>query len=576
MDLLTPFPPPISADQRAALEEMLKRASDGHARGAPQDEAADDQTRQGGAPLGSEADHAEPIADPGVGDGAETWPAPKPLPNELPPVPPFSARLLPDAFAPWVIDIAERMQCPPDFPAVATMVMAAGLVGRAIAIRPKRHDDWTVVPNLWGLVIGRSGIMKTPAIEEPLTQLERLVAEAGKAYTAQQQAYAFDKVKVDAQRAQLAKKVRQAVEEGADAETLRAEFDALQVIEPTERRYLVNDTTVEKLGELLNENPRGLFLERDEIAGLLGSMDRQGHENDRAFYCEAWNGTGSYTYDRIGRGTLHIKSVCLSLFGGTQPGPLAAYLREVFSGGARDDGFIQRFQLLVWPDVSGAWRNVDRWPDTTAKDTAFKVLQRLAHLDPAALGASPGQAGQPPSLRFDAAAQDVFDAWRAGLEAKVRDDDEHAVIVSHLSKYRSLMPSLALLVHLVDCVDRGLSVPVSRAAAECAVAWCDYLEVHARRVYYSITARSAASTGELAKKLRAGKLDSPFRARTVLRHQWSGLTELQDIYAAIDWLADLDWLRREEVPAPITGGKPTVQFHVNPQVRGHRLKRGRP
>jgi putative DNA primase/helicase len=29
---------------------------------------------------------------------------------------------------------------------------------------------------------------------------------------------------------------------------------------PVERRYLVNDTTVEKLGELLNHNPNGLPL----------------------------------------------------------------------------------------------------------------------------------------------------------------------------------------------------------------------------------------------------------------------------------------------------------------------------
>jgi len=72
------------------------------------------------------------------------------------------------------------------------------------------------------------------------------------------------------------------------------------------KRYLVNDATVEKLGELLNHNPNGLLLFRDELSGFLHTMDRPGHENDRAFYCEAWNGTGAYTYDRIGRGTLAV------------------------------------------------------------------------------------------------------------------------------------------------------------------------------------------------------------------------------------------------------------------------------
>jgi hypothetical protein len=67
--------------------------------------------------------------------------------------------------------------------------------------------------------------------------------------------------------------------------------------------------------------------------------DRRGHENDRAFYCEAWNGTGAYTYDRIGRGTLHIRAACVSVLGGIQPGPLERYLRDVF-GGRGDDGLI--------------------------------------------------------------------------------------------------------------------------------------------------------------------------------------------------------------------------------------------
>jgi putative DNA primase/helicase len=35
------------------------------------------------------------------------------------------------------------------------------------------------------------------------------------------------------------------------------------------------------------------LLYRDELIGFLRTLDREGHENDCAFYCEAWNGTGS-------------------------------------------------------------------------------------------------------------------------------------------------------------------------------------------------------------------------------------------------------------------------------------------
>ena len=82
---------------------------------------------------------------------------------------------------------------------------------------------------------------------------------------------------------------------------------------------MTSDATVEKLGEILNENPRGLLVLRDELSGWLRTLDRSGREGDREFFLESWNGTGSYTFDRIGRGTVRVGSMTVSLFGGIQP-----------------------------------------------------------------------------------------------------------------------------------------------------------------------------------------------------------------------------------------------------------------
>jgi putative DNA primase/helicase len=100
------------------------------------------------------------------------------VPQGRPPVPPFRLALLPAALAPWVADIADRVQCPPDFVAVGVMVAAAAVIGRQIAIRPKRQDDWAVVPNLWGLAVGLPGSMKSPALAEALRPLRRLITDA--------------------------------------------------------------------------------------------------------------------------------------------------------------------------------------------------------------------------------------------------------------------------------------------------------------------------------------------------------------------------------------------------------------
>ncbi len=502
------------------------------------------------------------------------WPEPQPLPQGRPPVPPFSLALLPAALAPWVADIADRVQCPPDFVAVGVMVAAAAVIGRQIAIRPKRQDDWAVVPTLWGLAVGPPGSMKSPALAEALRPLRRLITDAQARYEEHRLAQHVRVAEQKARRHDLARQLREAVANQEPTEDLREPVEAARRgPPPVELRYLVNDTTVEKLGELLNHNPNGLLLFRDELSGFLHTMDRAGHENDRAFYCEAWNGTGAYTYDRIGRGTLHIRAACLSVLGGIQPGPLERYLREVFAGRG-DDGLLQRFQLAVWPDGGGPWRNVDRWPNAEARARVTEVFQRLTALKPAALGAEEWTPEELPFLRFEPAAQEVFDAWRGELEQTLRAEAEHPVWRSHVAKYRSLMPSLAVIGHLIDGVAGGPTGPVSHAAAVRAVAWCAYLQGHARRLYASVTDRAQVAAALLAAQLTHGRLPSPFTARDVYRNAWTGLTEPRVVQGALEGLAELGWLRPETVRG-LDGGRPSVRYRTNPRLSVDRPGRSR-
>ena len=122
---------------------------------------------------------------------------------------------------------------------------------------------------------------------------------------------------------------------------------------PTECRFIVNDSTAEKVLVLLSQNPRGLLQFRDDLVGFLKGLDREGRETDRAFYLECWNGDGHFQQDRISRET--EEGLCLSILGGITPAPLEAYLRETFKDG-RDDGFVQRFQMLE-ASASFNWRS---------------------------------------------------------------------------------------------------------------------------------------------------------------------------------------------------------------------------
>jgi hypothetical protein len=67
-------------------------------------------------------------------------------------------------------------------------------------------------------------------------------------------------------------------------------FSDLEPIEPAERRYITNDTTYEKLGEILAQNPNGVLAHRDELVSLLKTLDREEFAAARGFFLTAWGG----------------------------------------------------------------------------------------------------------------------------------------------------------------------------------------------------------------------------------------------------------------------------------------------
>lgn len=490
------------------------------------------------------------------------WPEPSPLPDGLPPVKTIDPDMIPAPLRGWLMDIADRMQIPPDFSTAAAVVTLGSIIGRGCGIHPKRHDDWLVVPNLWGAVVGRPSLMKTPAVSEAQRHLKRLEAEAREEHQRAAQAFEIEKEVLKITRAAISEEIKKAVKGGRDIEEARSRLAALQTDEPTRRRYQTQDGTVEKIGELLNENPRGLLVNRDELIGWFRSLDKDGRENDRSFYLEAWNGNQGYTYDRIGRGTLDIQATCLSIFGAITPGPLSTYVYQANRGGNGDDGLLQRFQVVVWPDAPNEWKNVDRFPDSAEKNRAWEIFKALSGDIPEAVKE---EGVNIPALRFSPAGQEVFDTWRQELETRLRGD--HGLppaLESHLTKYRKLMPSLALIFHLVDVADGTAAGPVSERAALMAAAWCDYLESHAGRIYGAATMPGMEAAREIVKHIRRGAIQDGAKFREIHRNQWARLTTPEEVRAGMEILQEYDWLSIEKTT---TGGRPSELIRLNPRLK---------
>ncbi|MCL8000231.1 YfjI family protein [Brucella sp. 21LCYQ03] len=486
----------------------------------------------------------------------ELWKNPVPISSSLPAIEAFVPELLPAALRDYVFDVADRQQSVPDFVAVAALCGLASLIGNRIRVAPKQLDDWIEVPNLWGAVIGPPSAMKTPAMQKALGPVYAIQDDMRKQWQADLKAADIDDVlgKIEVREATkaAAKAYKTGDKDGARA--ILADVSKEDEDEQPCPRIVVNDATVEKLGELLNENPRGLLLVRDELPGFLSQMESEEHASDRAFYLEAFNGSGQFTYDRIGRGTVHIANCTVSIIGGVQPSRIAPIVRGAITG-TSNDGLIQRLQLTVWPDPRTSWQWVDRHPDRAARETYEKVFRDIHELD---LGGS----DNPVVFRLSPDAQAMFQQWMQEIQTDARSGKLSTVLESHLLKMPKTIASLALIFELVE----GGRAEVGTDAMALALGWADYLRSHANRLYSSGNTIVVEDGARLILE-RRDTLPDEFTVRDVQRKGWQGLTDRDAVGASIDLLEETNHCHKFEKRTGATGGRPTASYCWNPKIR---------
>ena len=511
----------------------------------------------------------EPAQAEAEADEGEAWDAPVALPDDLPPVEAFNLELLPYELRDWAADIADHIQQPVDFVAAAAVVGLSGLIGTRAAVHPLYPSPWKVFPNLWGMAIGESGTGKSPALDEALAPIEALDRKER-----QRHSEALQEWEIDSQLAELAAQAAKKAAAGdmkngdaasvAEARRKLAEgANIVNTTKPAMRRFVVNDTTVEKLQIIMQENPFGVFMFRDELYGLLSAMEKQGQEGSRAFYLEAHSSNKSFSADRMGREAVYVACARLAMFGGIQPGLLQQLVRGATYGGEMADGLLQRFSISVWPDTVRTFRLVKRLPNMTARNAAYAVFNRLAEL-PTARGEGLEYEEAPALWRFDDAAQTIFDEWYEALQLSIRQGQVPQAMRSHYSKYGGLVPALALIFALVDTPDSGQVIGAVEMAR--AIGWAQYLRSHAERIYSAASTPDTSAAKALLQRIQAGKVPDGCTPRLIVQKGWEWLKTTEDVKKALTMLEIYNWVRLDAGKATTRGGRPSETIRINPAL----------
>ena len=488
---------------------------------------------------------------------------PEPIEDVLSDVLPCPVNTFPEPIVKWIDGLAAQMQIPADYLAAPLIVYIGSMIGRKRALKLRPGTDWTEHANLWGMIVGRSAVMKSPAMKSVRKPLMALVEKATKEYEESLKKYEYEleawKIQKKAFEEVYKRRFKDSVEAKDKKLAAPRQFqEHSPPVKPISKRYKTEDSTVEKLGELLIENPQGLLLFRDELAGWLNSFEKPGRENDRQFYVESWSGKEDFDVDRIGRGSIHIPALCLSIFGSIQPGPLSQYVRSSVKGGIGDDGFIQRFQVMVWPDFPLEWELV--------KDQAIGVLeapiaQLFQTLD--SISFSSNEQAQP--LTFTVEAQAFFDEWQQKHEERLRKGDLPPHMESHLAKYKKLLPALCLIFeHVSEAMHERCPSKVTLTTLEASFTWLKYLESHAWRIYGSGGNAVPGAAKTLLERIRKGEIKDPFSSRDVYyKHHWSGLTSAEEVEEVLNYLVEKNYLCATFAK---TNGRPTTKYWIHPKV----------
>ena len=474
---------------------------------------------------------------------------------------PFPLHCLPEPIRTFVIETADSMRCDPCFIILALIAATAAAVGNSRRIRLKNR--WTEPCVFWLVVIAESGTMKSPGLDAALSFLRKLQSKAYADYEQATEQYERDLLKFEADLASYKKPSANRAGEPPEPPP-----------KPICLRFICEDSTVEALAAVLDEQPRGVVMIRDELSGWLNSFDAyKACKGSDVAHWLSMHRAGSMTVDRkSGKRITHIPHAGVSIAGGIQPTTMATALagryrpnkddaevqltqpREHF-----DNGLAARLLLAMPPRIPKSWTDKDVSPEICERmQTLFADLVSLE------MGTDENGKPCPVDLQFTLKARKLW----------VKFYDEHALeqvqlngdMAAAWSKLEGYAARFALLIHLVRYAANDPTLKHSDQIDEdslvAAIEISRWFGDEASRIYSTIGARTEThEQRERRLLIRTIKsIGGGITPRELMRHCRRYRNSVADAEAALESLVRDNvgfWQNRATTGK---GGRPTLEF----------------
>ena len=373
----------------------------------------------------------------------------------------FPLGVLPDPIQAFAKAHAEAMCVDPVMIAQPALITCSAAVGNSRHVNIK--SSWSEPATLWGMIIQASGALKSPAQEKALGP-------------------AFRKEK--SLKEKWEKKLAEWEEEDNEERGPK----------PQRERRLVNDATVESVALLHDDNPRGLLLYRDELAGWLGSFNQYNKgDSDLQKWIEFYE-SRPVQVDRKSsdRPALFIEHPSVPVTGTIQP----EVLEDRLSALHFQSGFVARMLMSEPPERSRRFNNNDVTRET--KSEYYNLADHLYTL----VMPDRDQTMVDQDLSFSGEAREVYAEFFNECE-RVNEKLSSGPLRALVSKNQAVGARLALVLQL--CGD-PYSDEIGRDAAIAGTTLARWFRHEAARIYqrHGFNERGVSEDRRLARELPTG------------------------------------------------------------------------
>jgi hypothetical protein len=339
-------------------------------------------------------------------------------------------------------DEAKRIGTTPGAIAVSCLVAVSCAIRFGWRVQPQRLNwRWKERPIIWAAVTGNPSDKKTPAVMSAIDALSEIEVEWIK-----EDAPIFEKYESDERVYKT--KLSRYESERAKSDTADEDDSGRPAApsRPPRRRLIIRDTTIERVCEILEDNPAGCMIDRDELSGWYGSFDAYrtgGASKDRSFYLESFNG-GRDTKDRVGNGigkkTIVMENRAISVIGTIQNDKLKSVARKLDR-----DGFMARFVFASAANRLGA----DVEPNIVAYNGYKSMLKRITELE---VDRSVEGYGD---VKFSDEAITIHNEIIGFKNAVCGLSSIPEGLADHLGKWEGLFARFCLVFHMIDAATNG-------------------------------------------------------------------------------------------------------------------------